>query len=459
MEALVKLPFFLITLLLLSAVARADFKDDFLNYSADGKLEELDVLINDRLDAGGTIDFNMKSDNGDTALILAAWNSRPEIIRFLMQFRSKGLDLNIESKYNETALTLATYKQCFECAKILVNNKATINNVGAKKKNALFMLFYDRVNDRNIKDIENLAIYMVNNGADVLAKDENANTFLTPASKYQLHDFAKLLVSKGVRINTKNNAGVSPLMIAASWGDNFLVDFYLKNNAYKTLYDNDGNGPLHFAVMSDKLDTVKLLLQNDFDIKISNKKDMDAFDIAARQNNLKIYDFLKSSFPNHYVRQTTSDLVSAIKRYDQTLKSFLELTTKVSPVAPKLDSKPGYSVDSDKYYEVIFERWHACSADSSVYLEYEMDFSDKERKLYFDTRDIVENGKTNYQIYLTSSIDYNYRGLKGLTFSFQSSADRQSWFDMKSQLEFLAEEIIKVVPLQFKSGRGVSLCD
>lgn len=453
-----KIPFLLAIFFLISTVARADFKDDYFSYSARGKVKALDDLINDKLDAGEIVDFSMTDFEGNTALMYAAWNSQVEIIRYLMQYRSKGLDLNVENFRHNTVLTYAISNNCLKCANILVSNQAEINNIGMYKQNALFFLLERVRYPSNDKETEDLAIHLVNNGADLSLKDENVHgeTVLFKAIRWSFNDLAKLIVRKGMSINTQNNDGTSSLMLAAGRGNNFLVDYFLKNNADKTLVDNGGRGPLFYAL--DNLKTVKLLLQNEFDVTVKNNEGKDIFDIAAKNNYIATYDYLTSAFPNHNIAKETLDLVSAIKRYDESLKKFIKKTSQRTSTRLSWESMSSSELDYN-YYRLTFARKHNCSPEETVDVEYILDFSKKmDTELFFDIRDVTVRRKIDYQINITSSIDFKYPGFKGVTLSFKSGTDRQLWIDEKDKLELLAAEIQKYVPLKSAYQPDVPVC-
>lgn len=67
------------------------------------------------LDAGAPID--MRNENGDTFLILAAYRDNPETVRMLIE---RGADLEAENDRGQRALTCAVFKQDVESTRALV---------------------------------------------------------------------------------------------------------------------------------------------------------------------------------------------------------------------------------------------------------------------------------------------------------------------------------------------------
>lgn len=81
------------------------------DYARQGKVAELTVY----LDAGAPID--MRNANGDTFLILAAYNMAPAAVRLLVD---RGADIEAENDRGQRALTCAVFKQDAESVRILL---------------------------------------------------------------------------------------------------------------------------------------------------------------------------------------------------------------------------------------------------------------------------------------------------------------------------------------------------
>lgn len=68
------------------------------------------------IDAGAPVD--MRNENGDTFLILAAYNNAPETVAMLLE---KGADVEAENDRGQRALSCAAFKKDVESAKLLVD--------------------------------------------------------------------------------------------------------------------------------------------------------------------------------------------------------------------------------------------------------------------------------------------------------------------------------------------------
>ncbi|MDO5677863.1 MAG: ankyrin repeat domain-containing protein [Propionibacteriaceae bacterium] len=76
-----------------------------------GEVEELAAY----LDAGAPVD--MRNENGDTFLILAAYRDQPETVSMLI---GKGADIEAQNDRGQTALTCAVFKKDMASVRLLL---------------------------------------------------------------------------------------------------------------------------------------------------------------------------------------------------------------------------------------------------------------------------------------------------------------------------------------------------
>jgi hypothetical protein len=84
-------------------------------------------------------------------------------------------------------------------------------------------------------------------GADVNASDENGNTPLFLASKYEHLEIVKELIKNSADVNIQNKDGHTPLLFASLKGNLEIVKELLNNDADITIKDNDGITALSYA--------------------------------------------------------------------------------------------------------------------------------------------------------------------------------------------------------------------
>ena len=73
-----------------------------------------------------------------------------------------------------------------------------------------------------------------------------------------------------------------------------IVDFLVQNSRSLDAQNKDGNTPLHYCVMQNKVECMRLLLRSKADPGIENKKGKFPQDIATERNNTKCEEMLLS---------------------------------------------------------------------------------------------------------------------------------------------------------------------
>jgi ankyrin repeat protein/flagellar basal body-associated protein FliL len=140
-------------------------------------------------------------------------------------------------------------------------------------------------------DIETIKL-LLENGANVKAKDVNGNTALAFASREGHSDAIRYLLDKGAEINLKDNDGTTALMMAAARGQMDAVKLLLDKGADITANNNTGMTALIMAAMSGETDAVKLLLDKGAEIKVKDNKGMAALMWAAELGQIETVKLL-----------------------------------------------------------------------------------------------------------------------------------------------------------------------
>ena len=97
----------------------------------------------------------------------------------------------------------------------------------------------------------------------VSEQDRYGNTPLHIASS--VHD-AKILLQNGANINLKNNAGCTPLHMAATSGNVELVEYLISQGASLEEYNEKGWSSFHFATRNGRVGVSKFLIDIGVDI-------------------------------------------------------------------------------------------------------------------------------------------------------------------------------------------------
>ncbi|XGA08445.1 MAG: ankyrin repeat domain-containing protein [Wolbachia endosymbiont of Xenopsylla cheopis] len=193
-----------------------------------------------------------------------------------------GANLEARDKDGKTPLDLATPRDCINIQEIF-------------KQVQLDRELLIAVESGNLNEVENL---VVNKNADVNTNvDEYGWTPLHFAASGSKFDIVKFLFDKNANIKAKDAYGNTPLHIAAQHSGKLeIVEFLLdKNISGINDVTNDGLTPLHVAVKSNKLGTVKLLLDRGASIGIKDKHNRTPLSLAAKEGYINIVQVIEQT--------------------------------------------------------------------------------------------------------------------------------------------------------------------
>ena len=105
-----------------------------------------------------------------------------------------------------------------------------------------------------------IAAILLENGAEIEAKDRNGNTALLIAARLGKLDIVKLLLEKKANIKASNEQKNTPLLLAITRNHTQIATILIKKGADITAKNNEGNTPLLLAVNLTHPET-KILLQ------------------------------------------------------------------------------------------------------------------------------------------------------------------------------------------------------
>lgn len=106
-----------------------------------------------------------------------------------------------------------------------------------------------------------MARFLIEKGADVNTKNDAG---MTPLMGNNNPDFVRLLIEKGADVNVKDVSGLTPLHMAQNSG---IAGFLIASGADVNARDEVGSTPLHIA---DTIDMVRLLIEKGADINAKN---------------------------------------------------------------------------------------------------------------------------------------------------------------------------------------------
>ena len=272
-----------------------------------GKEEVVKVL----LDNG--FDLKEKGVNGNTPLIFSAQGGFSQLVSFLL---NRGAVVNEMNSRDETALLIAVGRQDLKTIKELLRAKANIeltNNVGNS-----VLIESAKSESGNLKNTIEVISLLLKNGADINLQNSFGNSALSYAINRKNYRLTEFLLKEGANpnlVDLSGNNAVHKLTFTAVYDrikNKELEDFIHILFNYKTdmnSFNNEGLNPLMIATKSDKekddvacLQIIRKLLDLNTDLLLKNEKGKSALDYIKNSNEKEI-----QSIANRYVNSNRID--------------------------------------------------------------------------------------------------------------------------------------------------------
>ena len=188
-------------------------------------------------------------------------------------------------------------------------------NINAKPTNGNSPMIYACLSGR--KDIFEV---LIENGANILA----INCLHLVSVKGNV-EIMKILLEKGLDVNSRNGKGDTPLLITCLNGQAKAAHFLLKNGAnFQAVNKHLYNG-LHIVAEYDGmyaslLETAKVLLEEGADATMKTHQGLTPFHLAVRKPNLPflkvLYDFRPTFDVKDHANNNTIEFVLTKKQQD-----------------------------------------------------------------------------------------------------------------------------------------------
>lgn len=220
--------------------------------------------------------LDIADDDGDLALHYAAFGNQPEIMELLLR---KGASINVVNKARCSALHVAVNKQHAACVKVLIKYGCDVNVQDSYGDTAL----HDAIGKESVEILELLGncphldvtlrnkrgFNVLHHGAlkgnnfaaeklvlrsrqlvDVRKEDGFAALHLAALNGHR--QVAETLITLGkAAVNITNNKRQTPLLLAVSQGHCGVVELLVNHKADITACDEDGDTPLHLALLKN----------------------------------------------------------------------------------------------------------------------------------------------------------------------------------------------------------------
>jgi ankyrin repeat protein len=158
-------------------------------------------------------------------------------------------------------------------------------------------------------------------------KDIKGNTPLFYSIIEDRYEYFQILIKENdIAWDLTNNDGMNAFHISCYYGRYKIIEFFLKNEKYSKLLNSvskNGYTPLHFAVISNSVQCLTLLLNNKVDINIQDSNGDTPLHLAIRKSNYKLIYYLSISNPNLNLSNKRNEMLkNLMKKID--LKPYVQ---------------------------------------------------------------------------------------------------------------------------------------
>lgn len=260
---------------------QAGINEDLLQGAMEGNTALVKRSIEQRAE------LETKNEEGETALILAAWYGSPEIVILLLE---NGANVNAQDKLGFTAIAKASslgVGRHYEIVELLIQASANVN-LKTKDGRSPFILAI-------INGHRELSNVLKRAGAkdEPYFTGEETNLELLAAARLGNLNRVQYVMFFKPNINANDELGMNSLMYSARNGNREILNLLLKSGAKVDAKDKSGKTALMFAARRGHKEIVSLLLDYDADIDIEDNSKYTAITWAEKFNQKEIADFLR----------------------------------------------------------------------------------------------------------------------------------------------------------------------
>ncbi|MBA8755949.1 hypothetical protein HCR15_02235 [Wolbachia pipientis] len=274
---------------------------DFTHAIENDDFKRLEEYIDQHIDK-----YNVNRELLDK-LPLLSWAACKNSVNVAQLLLSIGADIDIRCDQNWTPLHYAVSAGQYDMVRFLVDQGASIlakdNNVKTPLRivnelgNTEVANFLRAKLDKYLfsaierKDIRKVSDFL-DGGANIEAKGINNQTPLCVAScKGNLY-VLKLLLSRNAKVNVQDDSRKTPLHYAAREGHSDVAELLLGRGTMIDAEDRFGMAPLHYAAYHNRKNMVSFLIKQDAKIEAMDKEAKTPLHYAAGEGHLDVAQLL-----------------------------------------------------------------------------------------------------------------------------------------------------------------------
>ncbi|XP_067670096.1 putative ankyrin repeat protein RF_0381 [Haliotis asinina] len=234
--------------------------------------------------------INSKDSNGLTPVMTAATNGHKKVYDLLAR---KGCDLSVNDSSENTILHAACASDNDNLVNCILSREiAGIESRGEDEQTPVMVAAGN--GQRKVFDL------LVHRGCDLSVRDDYGNNILHVASLGGNVQIVEYLLSRDyllsrniIHTDSRNNAGWTPVMLAAANGQKGVFDLLVRNKCDLNVFTKDCNNILHAASYGGNVNIVESILSREVADKDSRGQNgATPVMLAAKNGQKRVFDLL-----------------------------------------------------------------------------------------------------------------------------------------------------------------------
>lgn len=229
------------------------------------------------LDNGAVIDIP-KPDDGTTPLQIAIESKKNELAKFLI---SKGAELEHLDKSGNTPFNSAVIWENNEMAYFLLDKNVDYLGANCIATASCPNPANPPIHNAALRNPEMLRV-LLDKGVDINTTNNDGDTALISSVWGDSLACMQLLISRGADLNKQNKRGISALLMACQNQNSSKAELLIKAGCNISQTDFSGMSALHKAAINGDMALILLLMENGIQINAKDSAKLTALDYAMR---------------------------------------------------------------------------------------------------------------------------------------------------------------------------------
>ena len=212
---------------------------------------------------------------------------RGKRLRVLQVLLSHSVDVDVRDSDGRTPLHLAASDGLLEATQMLIDHRADTNardNSGSAPLHQTVMGSYTILNDKKF----GIMRLLLENGAKVNARNDAGSTALLLVANKGNLEATESLLKCGASVHVPNREGRTPLHCASRGGYPHIIRILLEYGADMDAQDNERATPLHLAARNGMIEAAQLLLRHRAVVHLQDCKGKTPLHFASEEGYVDI---------------------------------------------------------------------------------------------------------------------------------------------------------------------------